>query len=137
GGTASNVVTYLAAADVPLSVTLTACSTVLAVAATPLLTALLASSRVDVPAAGLLLGTVQVVILPIVAGVSLRRVAPRLWAAVVPVAPLVAVAMITLIVASVIGAGREQILTAGGRLVVAVFALHAGGFALGWTAARL
>lgn len=52
GGTASNVVTYLARADVPLSVTMTACSTLAAAAMTPSLTALLAGSRVDVPAGG-------------------------------------------------------------------------------------
>jgi BASS family bile acid:Na+ symporter len=137
GGTASNVVSYLARADVPLSVTMTATSTLLAVAATPLLTALLASSRVDVPAAGLFLSTLQVVIAPIVLGVSLRRLAPRVWAAVVPAAPLLAVGMITLIVASIIGAGRDQILDAGPRLVAGVFGLHAGGFLLGYAASRL
>jgi BASS family bile acid:Na+ symporter len=137
GGTASNVVSYLADADVPLSVTMTAVSTMLAVAATPLLTALLASSRIDVPAAGLFLSTVEVVILPVVAGLSLRRLAPRLWAAVLPIAPLVAVIMITLIVASIIGAGRAEILGAGGRLVAGVFGLHAGGFLLGYAASRV
>ena len=137
GGTASNVVTYLARADVPLSVTMTACSTLAAAAMTPSLTALLAGSRVDVPAGGLFLSTVQVVILPVLAGVFVRRYAPRVSAAVTPVAPLVAVAMIVLIVASIIGAGRDDILASGASLVAAVFTLHAGGFLVGYTADRL
>jgi len=137
GGTASNVVTYLARADVPLSVTMTACSTLAAALMTPTLTALLAGSRVDVPAAGLFSSTVQVVILPVVAGLLVRRFAPRVSAAVTPVAPVVAVFAIVLIVASIIGAGRDDILASGLSLVGAVFLLHAGGFALGYGAGRL
>jgi BASS family bile acid:Na+ symporter len=137
GGTASNVVTFLAGADVGLSVTMTACSTLLAAVMTPTLTALLAGTRVDVDAMGLFRSTVQVVIVPVVAGVLLNRFAPRLSRAVQPVAPVVAVAVIVLIVASIIGAGRSLILSAGARLIGAVFALHACGFLLGYVLSAL
>ncbi len=137
GGTASNVVTFLARADVGLSVTMTACSTLLAAVMTPALTALLAGTRVDVDAMGLFGSTIKVVIVPVVAGVLLNRFAPRLSRAVQPVAPLVAVVVIVLIVASIIGAGRELILSAGARLVGAVFSLHACGFLLGYLLSRL
>ena len=96
GGTASNVIAYLARADVALSVTLTALSTLLAVVMTPVLTALLAGSRIDVPAGGLLLSTVQVVILPVAAGAMLKWRFPRAIDRVLPIAPLVAIAAITL-----------------------------------------
>jgi BASS family bile acid:Na+ symporter len=132
GGTASNVISFLARADVPLSVTMTAVSTLAAVIMTPSLTALLASSRVDVPAAGLLVSTVQVVIVPVVLGVALNRYVPAITRRILPVAPLVAVIMITLIVASIIGAGRDEIVSAAPRLLLAVAALHAGGFAIGY-----
>jgi bile acid:Na+ symporter, BASS family len=137
GGTASNVVSYLARADVPLSVVMTAVSTLLAALMTPTLTAMLASSRIDVPAGGLFVSTVQVVILPVAAGLLLRRLWPRLTAALLPVAPLAAVVMITLIVASIIGAGRDDIIAAGPRLLLAVCTLHAGGFVLGFASSRL
>ena len=137
GGTASNVITYLARADVALSVTLTALSTMLAVVMTPALTALLAGSRVEVPFGGLLLGTVQVVVLPVAAGAMLKWRFPRAVARVLPAAPLVAVAAISLIVASVIGGGRERIVEAGPRLALAVVSLHALGFLLGYAAGRL
>jgi BASS family bile acid:Na+ symporter len=136
-GTASNVITYLARADVALSVTMTALSTLLAALMTPTLTALLAGSRVDVSAAGLFLDTVQVVILPVGAGAVLNWRFPSAIKPLLPVAPFVAVLTITLIVASVIGAGREQILEAGPRLVLAVFALHAFGFLFGYLAGKL
>lgn len=108
GGTASNVVSYLARVDVPLSVAMTAVSTMLAVLMTPTLTALLAASRVDVPAAGLFVSTVQVVVVPIAVGLLMKRWLPRLTRAILPAAPLAAVVMITLIVASIIGAGDRK-----------------------------
>jgi BASS family bile acid:Na+ symporter len=137
GGTASNVIAYLAKADVALSVTMTAVSTLLAAVMTPLLTAWLAGNRIDVSATGLFVDTVQVVILPVVAGALLKWRFPRIVEPILPVAPLVAVLTITLIVASVIGAGREQILEAGGRLLVAVFALHLFGFLFGYLAGKV
>ena len=136
GGVASNVISYLALADVPLSVTLTAVSTSLSVLMTPTLTAMYASSRVDVPAAGLLLSTLQVVIVPIVLGLTLRRYAPRLTYRILSVAPLISVILITMIVASIIGASREAIIESGLLLVVAVFALHVSGFSLGYVLTR-
>ncbi len=137
GGVASNVISYLARADVPLSVSLTAVSTALSALATPALTLLYASSRVEVPAAGLLASTVQVVILPILAGLALKRYAPRLTGAVLPFGPLASVLLITLIVASVIGSNRALILESGVPLLASVFLLHASGFGLGYGLARL
>ncbi len=60
GGVASNVVTYLARADVPLSVAMTTVSTVSAIVATPALTKLLVGHLVPVDAGALLLSTLQV-----------------------------------------------------------------------------
>jgi BASS family bile acid:Na+ symporter len=134
GGTASNVIAYLARADVPLSVTMTSVSTVLAAAATPLCTAWYAGSRVDVPVAGLFLSALQVILLPVAAGVLMNRHLPRLTARVLPAAPVTAVVFITLIVASIIGAGRDEIIHAGWRLLAAIFTLHAAGFAVGYGA---
>ena len=137
GGTASNVITFLARADVALSVTMTVASTLLAVVMTPSLTAALAGRRVDVPTGDLLLDTVQVVIVPVVAGAILTWRFPVASRRILPVAPLIAVVAITLIVGSIIGGGRQQVLDAGLRLVLAVVCLHAAGFFLGYVAGRL
>ena len=136
GGTASNVISFLARADVALSVAMTIASTLLAVLMTPALTAMLAGTRVDVPTGDLFLDTVQVVIVPVVAGAVLKWRFPALSRRVSPVAPLVAVLAITLIVGSIIGGGRQQVIDAGLRLVLAVFCLHAGGFLLGYVTGR-
>ena len=137
GGTASNVISYLAKADVALSVTMTAMSTLLAALMTPLLTTLLVGNRVAVSATGLFLDTLQVVILPVVIGALLKWRFPRAIASLLPVAPLIAVITITLIVASVVGGGREHILDAGLRLLLAVFGLHAFGFLFGYLAGKM
>lgn len=136
GGTASNVVTYLARANLPLSVAMTALSTLLAVGMTPFLTAWLIGSRVEVHPIGLLISTFQVVVLPVTAGVLMNRYFPKVTQKILPVAPLAAVFFITLIVASIVGAGREEILKHGGTLITAVFLLHTAGFLLGYGFSR-
>ena len=137
GGTASNVVTYLARANVCLSVVMTMCSTFAAVFMTPLLTSWLAGTLVAVDAWGLFRSTFQVVVLPVVLGVWLNRQAPRLMQRVQAGLPLVSVVVIALICASIIGGSADAVKGAAGRLLGAVFGLHAGGFALGYAVARL
>jgi BASS family bile acid:Na+ symporter len=137
GGTASNVVTYLAKANVCLSVVMTMCSTFAAVVMTPLLTSWLAGALVQVDAWGLFWSTCQVVILPVVLGLWINRLAPRLVQRAQLVLPLVSVIVIALICASIIGGSAAAVRGAGLQLLGAVFGLHAGGFALGYVAARL
>mgnify|MGYP000103162508 CR=1 FL=1 len=137
GGTASNVISYLAKARVALSVTMTAFSTFMAVALTPLLTTWLIGNQVEVDGWGLFLDALKVILLPVVIGVFLNRYMPRLTARLVPVSPVMAVAIIVLIVASIVGAGKVYIIHAGWRLVMAVVAMHMGGFLLGYVVARL
>jgi bile acid:Na+ symporter, BASS family len=137
GGTASNVVSYLARADVALSVLMTLCSTFAAVIMTPLLTKWLAGAYVPVDAWNLFLGTLQVVVLPVMAGMLLNRYTPGLVQAVTPIAPLISVIVIALICASIIGANAEMITASALPLLTAVALLHSGGFASGYLMARL
>lgn len=137
GGTASNVVTYIARADVALSVLMTTCTTIGAVVLTPLLTKLLAGRLIEVDAAGLFLSTLQVVVLPVAGGVAINRFLPRVVRAVLPVAPLVSVVTIAMVCASVIGQNAAAVRSSGPRLLAAVALLHAIGFAVGYLFARL
>jgi len=137
GGTASNVVTYIARADVPLSVLMTTCTTIGAVLLTPLLTKLLAGRMVAVDAMGLFLSTLEVVVLPVVAGVAINRWLPGVVRTVLPVAPLVSVATIALVCASIIGQNAAAVRESGPRLLGAVVAVHGLGFGVGYLFARL
>ena len=137
GGTASNVVSYLAGANVALSVLMTMCSTFAAVLMTPLLTRLLAGTLVPVDAWGLFLSTLQVVLLPVLLGLGINHAAPRLVDRVLPVAPLISVLTIVMICASIVGQSREALMESGVALLAAVFMLHAGGFGLGYIFGRV
>ena len=142
GGTASNVITFLARANLGLSVTMTAISTLLAVFLTPLLTGTLAGNRMEVNVLGLFLTTFKVVILPVAIGVFLNRYAPRFAAKVQPAAPAVATILIILIVGSVLGKswnnlwqGPDQ--AAVYRLLAAVLFTHLGGFVFGYLLGKI
>ncbi len=137
GGTASNVICYIGRLDVALSVTMTTASTLIAVVMTPFLTKVLVGSRLAVDGFGLLWSTVQVVVVPVALGLVLRRWLPAATRRTLPFMPAIAVLMITLIVASIIGSGRDPILSGGLALFASVFSVHAGGFLLGYALSRL
>ena len=137
GGTASNVVTYLARGNVALSVLMTMCSTLAAVVMTPLLTGWLAGAYVPVDAWGIFLTTAQVVLAPILIGLLLHHQAPRLAAFILPAGPIMSVLVISLIVGSIIGQNATAIFAHGGQLLLAVSLLHGGGFFLGYIVGRL
>jgi BASS family bile acid:Na+ symporter len=104
---------------------------------TPLLTKWLAGTLVPVDAWGLFQSTVQVVLLPVIAGISLNRFAPRLVRTMLPVAPLISVVAIALICSSIIGQSADAFRQSGLQLMAAVFTLHTGGFAIGYAFAKL
>ncbi len=137
GGTASNVVTYLARGNVALSVLMTMCSTLAAVVMTPLLTGWLAGAYVPVDAWGIFLTTAQVVLAPVLVGLLLHHRAPRLTGFVLPAGPIMSVLVISLIVGSIIGQNATAIFAHGGQLLIAVTLLHGGGFFLGYVLGRL
>ena len=136
GGTASNVIAFLARADVALSVTMTSVSTLAAVFLTPLATQLLAGRLVDVDAWGLLQSIALIVVLPVTLGVAANRYLPRLSRGVSDVSPVISVVFIILILGTILGSNRDAILENWQQIAVAVAALHAGGFFLAYGVAR-
>ena len=137
GGTASNVIAYLARANVALSVAMTTCSTLAGIILTPYLTASLSGNYLSVDAWGLFYSTLKVVLLPVTVGVILNQYFPKFTQKAIPFAPPVAVVLIVLIVASIIGQGKEIILTAGLNLIFAIMILHLFGFILGYILSRI
>lgn len=137
GGTASNVVTYIARGHVALSVAMTMASTLAAVVLTPLLTGWLAGAYVEIDRLNLLLNMVSIVLVPVVLGTLLNRLFPRAAQAVSAVLPLVAIVLVILIVGGIVGGSKAQIMEHAGMLLLATFLLHASGFALGYGLARV
>ena len=123
GGTASNVITYLAKGDLALSVGMTAVSTLLAPLLTPLLVLLFAGRAVDVNVVGMLLSILWVVILPIALGLLVRHLWPAVSQHASDYLPAISSLAICVIVMIVIAANAGRLLS-GGAVVVAVVVLH-------------
>jgi len=90
-----------------------------------------------VDALGLFFSTLQVVVLPVAAGVAINRWLPRTTQAIVPVAPLVSVILIAMVCASIIGQNAAAVVSSGPKLLAAVTLLHTTGFVVGYLFARL
>ena len=137
GGTASNVITYLAKGDLALSVGMTAASTLLAPFVTPLLVWLLAGTMVDVDTIGMLQSIFYVVIAPIACGLLCQRFIPSLTRRVMPYLPAFSSVVIAFVVGIVVAHNAGKLMTAG-LLVIAVVIIHnLLGLALGYALGRL
>lgn len=137
GGTASNVITYLAKGDLALSVGMTGVSTLLAPFMTPLMTWMLAGKTVDVDIVSMFLSILWVVILPIIVGFIVKRLWPKFTEAAVAYLPAVSSLAIAAIVMIIISANAHKLLL-GGLMIVIVVVLHnLCGLGLGYLIGRL
>ena len=136
GGTTSNVVSYLAKGNTALSVSMTAFSTMLAPIVTPLLTLWLAGTYMQVPAGSMALSIVQIVLLPVGAGLACNVFFHRQVARIQPAMPWVSVVAIAAVVAAVASKSQPLIATAGPLMFAAIALENATGYALGYAVAR-
>mmetsp|Transcript_21819 Transcript_21819/g.31239 ORF Transcript_21819/g.31239 Transcript_21819/m.31239 type:complete len:430 (+) Transcript_21819:110-1399(+) len=146
GGTASNLVSLIAGADVALSVLLTTCSTILASVVTPLLTKFIVGSAIPVSGKALMVATARVVLLPVALGVFLNEYFPKLCQQVSRWTPFASVVLVSLICGGVVSnnaamwttSGSAAAVAAGGALslpmliLLAVVLTHALGFTAGY-----
>jgi BASS family bile acid:Na+ symporter len=136
GGTASNVITYMAKGNTALSVACTSVSTILAPVLTPAIFYLLASQWIEINALSMLGSILQVVLFPIILGLIVRSLFKQKVDAYIQVMPLISVVAIVAIVAAIIAGSKAQILQSG-LLILGVVALHNGlGYLLGFWASR-
>ncbi|WP_312976292.1 bile acid:sodium symporter family protein [Corynebacterium sp.] len=134
GGTASNVVSYLARGDLALSVAMTSVSTLLAPLLTPLLTLWLAGQYMPLDGGSMALSIVQVVLVPVIAGLVFRFFLPSVIERILPSLPWISVFAIAAVVAIVVSGNRDNLLEAGLLVLVAVVLHNALGLALGYGA---
>ena len=136
GGTASNVITYLARGNVALSVAVTSVSTLLAPLLTPMIFWMLANQWLDIDAGKMFVDIAKMVLVPIVLGVLAHRFFKKQTEMAAEALPLVSVAAIVLIIAFVVAASKGKIIESG-ALIFGVVVLHNGlGYLLGFLAAR-
>ena len=137
GGTASNVIAYLARANVALSVSITLVSTLIAVIATPLLTWCYLGERIPVPVEGMLVSLLQIVVIPVVAGSALNTFFPRQLATARELFPLLSVIAIVVVIGIIVALNQSRMAEAGIAVFVAVALHNALGLAGGYGIARL
>jgi BASS family bile acid:Na+ symporter len=132
GGMASNMISYLAGANVALSVVLTLASTLMSFLFTPAWCSLLAGKYVPVDAVGLCLSALQMVVAPVILGVLIRWKFPRAADRIGGWGPTIAVIAFTLVSGGIVAASAASIAGNFGKLTLAALLLHVIGFALGY-----
>lgn len=123
GGTASNVIAYLAKGDLALSVGMTSVSTIIAPFLTPLLTYLLAGNMIDVNIMDMFVSIVQVVIMPIAVGFVVKHYFSELTNRATEYLPMFSTMMIAAIVAGIVAANASKLMSVG-MLILLVVVLH-------------
>lgn len=137
GGTASNVITYLAKGNVALSISLTSLSTILAVVLTPAITYFIADTTIDIPVARMLGTILTIVIFPVALGITLKHYYAYRIKTIETYLPLIAVCAIVLIIAIITALNAEQFSRPGTILLLAVALHNAAGLLIGYLSARM
>lgn len=136
-GVASNVMAYIAGANVALSVTLTAVATLMAPLMTPLLMELLAGQFVPIHFLDMMIGIIQMVIVPILLGLAFNRLLHGRAAWLDRAMPIVSMVGIAVVITIITASGRDALLTIGPALVLAAVLHNGMGYLLGYWGARL
>jgi len=137
GGTASNVMTYIAKGDTALSVAVTTVSTLLAPILTPSLILLLAGQWLNVSAASLFWSIVKVVLIPIILGIIVQLLFKKQVKASSQVLPLISVTAIVTIVAAIVGQNQQAIAKSGLAIFLIVIVHNVLGLLIGYWFAKL
>ena len=137
GGVASNVMAFLAKGNVALSVTMTACSTLVAPLMTPLAMSLLAGRFIEIEFVAMMIAVIQLVILPVAAGLVLNRLLASRRHVLDRLLPGMSMAAICFILAIIAAGSRDQLLQSGAALLGAALLHNVGGYVLGYFAAGL
>lgn len=136
-GLASNVMTYLARANLALSVSLTAIATLVAPFATPFFMQLLAGEYVVIEFWGMMWDITKIVIIPVAGGLIFNHFLHGRFKALDRIMPLLSMAGIVLIIVVITAAGRDNLLDVGAFLIAAVLIHNITGYFLGYWSGRL
>ena len=137
GGTASNVITYLAKGDLALSITMTLCSTLLAIVAMPWLTWLYIGHRVPVPAVDMFFSLIKIVLIPVIFGTLINSWLHEKIKKLEPLFPLLSMAAIAVIIAIIVALNATRFQTVGMVLVIVIVLHNGAGLMAGYWTGRV
>ncbi|MDP4261439.1 MAG: bile acid:sodium symporter family protein [Bacteroidota bacterium] len=136
-GLASNVMSYLARANLALSVSVTTISTMLAPFLTPLLMRLLGGSFVEIHFWNMVWDITKIVIIPIAGGLAFHYLMRGKFEWLDKAMPLLSMTGIAFILMIITAAGRDNLVKVGALLIIATFIHNMAGYFLGYWSARL
>lgn len=136
-GTASNVMIYLAKGDVALSVTISAVSTLVGVFATPLLTRLYVDATISVDVIGMLKSILQIVVIPITAGLIIHHTFTKTVKRIEPYLPAMSMICILAIISAVVAGSQSHIASVGFMVIIAVILHNSIGLLSGYWGGKL
>jgi bile acid:Na+ symporter, BASS family len=136
-GLASNVMAFIAKANVALSITITSIATLLAPFITPALMKLLAGQFIEIELVTMMIDVAKMVFLPILLGLIVNKIFANNKTVLENIMPKLSMAGIVMIISIITAAGRQSILDYGGLLLICVFLHNISGFILGYYGAKL
>jgi BASS family bile acid:Na+ symporter len=136
-GLASNVMSYLARANLALSITVTTVSTILAPLLTPLLIQLLGGEFIEIHFWSMVWDITKIVIIPITAGLIFHRFVRGRFTFIDKAMPKISMVGIAFIIVIITATGRDSLLEVGLKLILVTFIQNIAGYILGYWSARL
>ncbi len=136
-GLASNVMAFIAKANVAMSVTMTAFATLLAPLLTPVLMKTLAGEMVEINVPAMMWSMTKIVLLPVLAGLVFHHLIYHRLKWLERVMPLVSMVGILIMTVLTVAVGRDSLLRVGPLLIVACVIHSTAGFGLGYSVCRL
>ncbi len=137
GGTASNVICYLAKGELALSISMTLATTLLGVVITPALCTFYLAETVSVDTQGMILSMLQIVLLPVLTGSLIAHFMPQVVTTIEWVLPSIAIGLILLVIMIIVSLNASSMIGIGPLVLVAVIFHNLGGLAGGFFISRL
>ena len=137
GAMASNVLSYLAGADIAYSVSLTTVSTLLAPVLTPLLTLLLTQTFFEIPFWNMFISVCKMVLIPVFFGILIKRIFSKKVEPIQKVFPAISTIFIVFICALVIALNKEYLLKINSWIFIATIILNSSGLFLGYMVGKV
>lgn len=137
GGTASNVICYLAKGNIALSLTLTSCSTLVAIIATPILTWIYLGQSIEVPVINMFISMLKIILLPVTLGVLINHFFGEKLNSLNQIFPSISILSICLIIAIIIASNQSKLQSMAFILVGAVVLHNLSGLILGYIFSKL
>jgi bile acid:Na+ symporter, BASS family len=135
-GVTSNVLAFIAKANMPLSVTIAAISTLLAPFLTPLLMKLLAGQYVAIDLQAMMLHVAEIIILPIVFGLLVNKFLSNSIKKLQSFLPKISMLGVLMMMIVIVSSGRDSLLEIGPLLFVSAMIHHTIGYLFGYWSGR-